>query len=312
MKETGELLKNRRLEKKYSLEEISSQTKIQLSILKSLEEGRIENLKNKTYTKGFLRQYARALQLNPEDVIAMFEQESSSDMAVPTTPVNKLQAAAPIQDKTNVLWFRAPAKVITIAGVLLIGSLATAIYFFSMKMASYSQETFKDPSANEESQDPSIVDKSEELPADAAASTPTPSNTAAVPAPAKAAPVKEKAEETTAKPKAEAAIPAKAKVEEAVPAKEKVAQTEAVKPPPAEKLNKEISVVASEAISIEASWVGGQKETVKLKANGRQTFYYPKKITLVLSNGSAATVTANGEKVNIPGEAGKPATLTFE
>ena len=60
MKETGELLKNRRLEKKFSLEEISSQTKIQLSILKSLEEGKVELLKNKTYTKGFLRQYARA------------------------------------------------------------------------------------------------------------------------------------------------------------------------------------------------------------------------------------------------------------
>jgi cytoskeletal protein RodZ len=292
MKETGELLKNRRLEKKYSLEEISSQTKIQLSILKSLEEGRQENLKNKTYTKGFLRQYARALQLNPEDVIALFEKEAASVAeATPVTAVNKLKAEAPIQEKTNVLWFRAPAKVITVAGVILIGSLATAIYFFSMKMASYSQETFKEPVATEETTDPAAAAPP---PSTDPAATPAATTPAATPAP-------------TAK---DAATPAAAPAKTETPAAAKPKDETA--PPTANKLNKEISIVAKENITIEASWVTGQKETVQLKANGKHTFYYPKKITLVISNGGAVEVTANGEKLGATGEAGQPVTLSFD
>lgn len=295
MKETGELLKNRRLEKKYSLEEISSQTKIQLSILKSLEEGRQENLKNKTYTKGFLRQYARALQLNPDDVIASFEREAVSEVVAAPTPVNKLQAATPIQDKTNVLWFRAPAKVITVAGVILIGTLATAIYFFSMKMASYSQETFKEPVANEAGENSAVAAPAgaENAPADAAATTPAATGSTAATTPAVTPPTPAKVEAPAAKPKTDETAAAAA-----IPA--------------ANKLNKEIAVIATESMTVEASWVTGQKETVQLKANGKHTFYYPKKITLVLSNSTAATVTANGQKVNIPGEAGKPATLSFD
>jgi len=311
MKETGELLKNRRLEKKLSLEEISSQTKIQLSILKNLEEGRLENLKNKTYTKGFLRQYAKALQMDGDELIALFEKETSVAVAAPTPePVTALKAEDPIQEKTNVLWFRAPSKIITLAGVVMIVGLGTAIYFFSMKMASYSSETFKEDAA---------VETPAAEPTVQISTTPDPAMPQATPAPASETVVTEPAATTTAATEPSPAVPAPAPVPAPEPVKPAPAPTAAAKPveapapapAPAPK-PKSVMVLATDSISIEASWSTGKKETIKLRSKSKHTFYYSTKITLLISNGGGANVTANNEDLGTPGEAGAPVTLSFD
>lgn len=307
MKETGELLRNRRLEKKFSLEEISSQTKIQLSILKSLEEGRAELLKNKTYTKGFLRQYARALQLNPDEVVAIFDREAAA--VAPTvsvsTPVTKLKAEQPIQDKTNVLWFRAPAKMITIAGTLVIITLGAAIYFLSNKMISYSEEKFKEPT--EESSTVAETAPEAAAPAEVATASPSPVPSAS-PSPSPTPVPEKKAEPVVASTK-----PSPSPTPTPTPVPEKKAEEAAVAevaPPP--KGTKEIVVVATDNVTIEASLASGEKQTIKLKNNGKHSFFYPKKITLLINNGGGVSVTANGEKLGVPGEQGQPVTLSFD
>lgn len=310
MKETGEFLKNKRLEKKLSLEEISSQTKIQLSILKNIEDGNLEPFKNKTYIKGFLRQYAKALHLNTEDVIAIFDKETTVASPTPVVePVTTLKAEEPIQEKTNVLWFRAPSKIITLAGVFIIVGLGTAIYFFSMKMASYSSETFKVDTAVETPEEtPASSEQEIVVTEPAPESSPAPASEPAMSTPVAAVQTPAPTPAPTPEPAKPTPTPAPAPATAAAPA-----PVPAPTPTPAPSAKpKSVEIVATDNISIEASWSTGKKETIKLKTKSKHTFYYSTKITVQISNGGGANVTANSENLGAPGEAGKPVTLSFD
>ncbi len=272
IKETSELLQKTRLEKKLTLEEISAQTKIQLHILKGLDEGNIDAI-NKIYIKGFLKQYANALGLRAEEVLELFSKETASSYSTPTpikaAPISRVDNQE-MQDKTNVLWFRAPSKFISVAGVMVIVLLLGSIYFFSMKYASYSQETVANdtkvstepPSPDQAPQIEKLIDKNEEL---------------ALPKPAEP-------ESSTPNPEPTPAEDAKPKI---------------------------VSIEASDTVTIEASWSTGKKEIIKLRANNRHVFYYAKKIKLVVSDGGLVKITANDKELE-KNEAGKPVTLNFE
>lgn len=285
MKETSELLKNTRVSKNLSIEEISAQTKIQLNILKNIEDGNWDALPNKIYIKGFLRQYAKSLGLNEADVISVFDREQGAAEPVKTaTPSIPKLDDNQLQEKTNVLWFRAPSKFITLAGISVIVVLITFIYFLSMKIVSYSEETFtKEPekiSADTES--PVTSD----TPTTSTAETP-PTETAATPA---------KPEDSLSLPKATAPDTSSATAEPAA---------EDIKP-------KIVSVDATEAVNIDATWSTGKKENIKLRPNSRHIFYYAKKIKLIISDGGVVQINANEKDLGAPGEAGKPVTLNFE
>lgn len=63
MQSAGDYLKAIRREKGCSIEEVSKATKIQPSVLRALEEGRIDNV-DKIYLKGFLKLYCRFLNID--------------------------------------------------------------------------------------------------------------------------------------------------------------------------------------------------------------------------------------------------------
>ncbi|MDF7627020.1 helix-turn-helix domain-containing protein [Leuconostocaceae bacterium ESL0723] len=67
--EIGERLKAARKEKGMSLNDVSAATKIQLHYLKSLEAGDFAALPGEFYVRAFIRQYARVLGLNPDELI---------------------------------------------------------------------------------------------------------------------------------------------------------------------------------------------------------------------------------------------------
>jgi cytoskeleton protein RodZ len=272
MKDTSDLLKRTRLSKNLTLEEISSQTKIQLHILKALDEGNIDSLPNKVFIKGFLRQYAQALGLKPSEIMEIFDRENSTSTPQPTkaAPISRMDNNQ-MQEKTNVLWFRAPAKLISVVGVVIIVALIGAIYFFMAKYAAYSQETVTN-SVNVSQEPPSPAD--------------TPQLETLI----------NKKEESLALPKP-AAPESSTPAQDAGPADD-------IKP-------KIVSIEAQDMVTIEASWSTGKKEVVKLRANSRHVFYYAKKIKLIVSDGGQVKVTANDKELE-QGEKGKPVTLNFE
>ena len=65
----GEELRRERLIREISLEEISQATKISVRLLRALEESDLKRLPAPTFTRGFIRAYARHLGIDPEEKV---------------------------------------------------------------------------------------------------------------------------------------------------------------------------------------------------------------------------------------------------
>lgn len=75
MKTAGQLLRDKRLLKELSLEDVVSKTKIKLEYLDAIENSDFRSLPSSTFAKGFLRNYASFLHLNPDTIVAMFRRD---------------------------------------------------------------------------------------------------------------------------------------------------------------------------------------------------------------------------------------------
>jgi len=75
MKTAGELLKEKRLLKELSLDTVALKTKIKVEYLEAIENSQYKLLPSATFAKGFLRNYATFLRLNPDTMVAMFRRD---------------------------------------------------------------------------------------------------------------------------------------------------------------------------------------------------------------------------------------------
>lgn len=75
---SGDDLKKMRKAAGIELSEINAVTKISVSVLKSMEENRIESLPPGLYLKNFLKLYAETLQIDPQKVIGGYLKHISS------------------------------------------------------------------------------------------------------------------------------------------------------------------------------------------------------------------------------------------
>lgn len=75
MTKAGEKLKEKRLEKGLTLEDVSKSTKIKSEFLEFIENGSYEKLPSVSYAQGFVRNYARFLGLNEKEIMAIFRRE---------------------------------------------------------------------------------------------------------------------------------------------------------------------------------------------------------------------------------------------
>lgn len=79
MQTVGEILKKQRQQKNITLEEINQKTRISVNYLKAIEENNFRHLPAATFTKGFLKNYALAVGLNPQTVLAIFRRDYDQD-----------------------------------------------------------------------------------------------------------------------------------------------------------------------------------------------------------------------------------------
>ncbi len=75
MKTAGQILKENRLKKQIGLDEVTRETKIRKSYLKDLEKDSYQSLPSVATIKGFIRNYAQFLGLEPEKVVAIFKRD---------------------------------------------------------------------------------------------------------------------------------------------------------------------------------------------------------------------------------------------
>lgn len=77
----GAFLKKMRQEKGWSLEKVSEETKILLSILKNLENDEYENLPPPVYLKGMIKKYANFLKLDKEKVLGLYQKSNGRNLS---------------------------------------------------------------------------------------------------------------------------------------------------------------------------------------------------------------------------------------
>lgn len=96
LKEVGTYLRQQRLEKSISIEEIAAQTFISVRILKAVEEGESEDLPQAVFIQGFIRRYAKALGIDSEAVAQSFVVNPPPVEAPPEEPPPKPSKPIPI------------------------------------------------------------------------------------------------------------------------------------------------------------------------------------------------------------------------
>lgn len=77
MRTVGDVLKQEREKKFYTLLEIEKATKIRKELLEALEQGQYHKLPPPTFIQGFIKNYGKFLGLNPEKLLAIFRREFS-------------------------------------------------------------------------------------------------------------------------------------------------------------------------------------------------------------------------------------------
>ena len=79
--ELGDLLRETRESKGLSLEQVEEATRIRRSFLHALEEERFSDLPGEVYVRGFVRNYAQFLGLDPDELLAEYRSRSKTALS---------------------------------------------------------------------------------------------------------------------------------------------------------------------------------------------------------------------------------------
>lgn len=116
----GETLRRHRTEQNFSLRDIADQLRIQRSYLEALETGDFDRLPGLTYAIGYVRSYARLLDLDPEALILDFKTEAK-----------KLQEPTQLSFPSPAPEGKVPGGALVFVGVLLAALSYGGWYYFS-------------------------------------------------------------------------------------------------------------------------------------------------------------------------------------
>ena len=112
----GEYIKNFRISKNLELSKISKELKISIGILESIESDYFPEHINETYLIGYIRAYAKLLQLNEDKLIKNFKTQISYNQIALKNNVSK-----PIQYNKNKIFFSIP-RLTSFVSVIIISS----------------------------------------------------------------------------------------------------------------------------------------------------------------------------------------------
>jgi cytoskeletal protein RodZ len=123
MTTVGQILQKTRLEKKITLEQVESQTKIRQNILSALEEDNFQKLSSLASVKGLLKTYAEFLGLSSERILAIFRRDfdrKERKKVIPQGLVNPL-------DKPGFSW--GPKKTLIFLIVVFFLTISTYLIY---------------------------------------------------------------------------------------------------------------------------------------------------------------------------------------
>lgn len=125
MQTTGEYLKNNRLLKGYTIEEVAYKTKIKADYIESIENDSFGDGLSDVYVKGFLKSYATVLGIEKEKVLALYRRDKEKKLQ----ETNNISYKKPL-NKTKLLL--TPKLTIVILSIIVISSFTI---FFGFQVA---------------------------------------------------------------------------------------------------------------------------------------------------------------------------------
>ncbi len=115
MPRLGDSLRAQRERKGITLEQAADDTRIREKFLKALEEGDYQSLPGAVYTKGFLRNYAEYLDLDIEELVALYQAERGGAPEAPRT----FEPIRPIERRSFIFTPAVLVPATVLAGVAL-------------------------------------------------------------------------------------------------------------------------------------------------------------------------------------------------
>ena len=310
MSSFGDNFRRERQAKGITLQEISEQTKIGVRQLKAIEEGHLDQLPGGIFNKSFLRQYARFLELDEEQVISEYMQ------AIGEAPVAESTPAILSREEGSPVWFAGYPRLFlsaVILGIAIVGVFYVIRSITERRVSIRSPEVSIPVAAGDTSRElsglsaPSSVANSPETMASGAAISPP----IQIPGPQQQSPSLEST------PSAPAAPPPVAEGSLASKPGQSLAQPAAiaVKPPAessaggAEGLVLQIQTRRDVWLSITSD---GQKQWQgTLLADRTRQIQARETVLLTVGDADAVTLTLNGKILPVTGRAGEVKTLTI-
>lgn len=93
----GTVLREARERRQVSLADVARQTKVSLTSLKLIEEGKLADLPHETFVRGFIRSYARTVGISHVESLSLFDEAVAARHSAETlprvSPVSRAQRA---------------------------------------------------------------------------------------------------------------------------------------------------------------------------------------------------------------------------
>jgi len=309
MTPVGETLRRERLKRNLDLEEISRELKISARFLKAIEDDQYDKLPGGVFAKSFVRQYARLLGLDEEQIAGQVQQSIAPVPEFAQLPDREKPAGfAPISVPKVDEWQTVGDRRfhwsgwLSALGLVVVMLVCSAVYTWMQhpKLALFGLGT----------------------PAQTASAPPTPAPVVPAPAPVQTAPVPEPAaSQPPAETRANEPNPAAAA---AVPPPPETRKNEAnladPKPIPAPVVTSSVppgevavrvTITAEEAVWVLARADGKYAFSATMDANTSRTVEATKEVTLRLGNAGGVTISLNGKPIGSAGPKGQVRTLQF-
>lgn len=119
METVGNKLKNLRLQKGLSLEDVHKKTKIHLNILKAIEEDSLVNF-SPVYIKGFLKIYSKFLGVDPKECVSDYKEPKTKLSYVPDLEERSFRMPSLNLFSIKAMFMKSKAFLLVILAVILI------------------------------------------------------------------------------------------------------------------------------------------------------------------------------------------------
>lgn len=288
--EFSDLLRSKREARQLSLEDMSARLKLSCSMLRAIEEGSLSKFPHVVYARSFIRSYAQAVGVAPEDIDAGIEVlfPGSTFTEVPTVPV-PVNATPPLFKRHSCEKFFAVLLMLCLLAIPA-GAGWFVYTHYGEQISEIVLQLFSATSAP-----PVSVTEAPEKTAlpdpPVAAATPPEQEQAVAPAvqvePASAAPA--------AKPDSETA-------------------STAVTPAPVASVpveGRQVSIRARQDCWVQVTVDGAGARNFHVYPGETSNIPYKRKVSLVLGNAGGVSVTHNGEPVTLNARQNERRVLTF-